>query len=332
MILDYYYNGERIREYLKIHILTGDKTAKDKKLLAEKIRSQRELELSNENLGYVAPHKRNTDFFFFFEEFIKKTTRKDPRLFEACLSHLKKYCGRSHLPCSSLNREFSQNFRNYLGRHLNGETPFNYYGVYRRVVSEAMKEKILAFNPCYGVQNKKPSGKILGKDVLSDSELRLLFNTACNSDNLKRAFLFCCFTGLRAVDVRELRWKNIDVKNKSFKFSQSKTGVRMLPPLSETAIDLLGEEGKPNDLVFDLPTHEAMNKTLKAWVVRAKIKKHITFHCARHTFATSLLVHGADLKTTSELLGHTTTRETEKYTHISEQMKRKAVDALPPLV
>lgn len=330
--LDYYHNSRRVREFLKLHVSARDPSAKDKNLLAEKIRAQRELEIANEGLGYIAPHRRNIDFFVYFQKFIDRTSRKDPRLFVACLNHLKLHSKKVVLPASALNEKFCREFRNYLGNHLNGETPFNYFSVFRRVISEGLKDKIFSSNPAHGVQNSKPGGKILGKEVLSDAELQLLFSTPCFNDNVRRAFLFCCFTGLRGGDVRELCWRNIDLRNKSFRFSQKKTGTRMFPPLSGTAISLLGDEGKPLEKVFSLDTQNGVNKSLKSWMTRAGIKKHITFHCARHTFATSLLVHGADLKTTSELLGHTTTRETEKYTHISEKMKRKAVDALPGLV
>lgn len=330
-ILDYYHNGKRVREYLGVHILPSDPGAKDKKLLVEKIRSQRELEIANSELGYIAPHKKHIDLFSYFEKFNSTSSRKDPRLFTASLNKLKDYYSKDELPASFVDTSFCQGFRNYLGKHLKGETPSNYFKVFVRVLSEAVKDRIYVVNPASGVSNPKPKNNVLSKDVLNDNELKLLFQTDCGNEDVKRAFLFCCFTGLRGGDARALTWKNIDLKNREFKFSQSKTKGRMLPPLSETAIHLLGSEGKPSDLIFNLPSGTGVNQSLKAWVTRAKIKKHITFHCARHTFATSLLVHGTDLKTTSELLGHATTRETEKYTHISDKMKRKAVDALPEL-
>lgn len=330
--LDYHYGGERVKDYLRIHITPNDPSGKDKKLLIEKIRAQREMELSNDHHGFIPSHKKNIDFFAFFERFIKGTTRKDPRIFSSTLSYLKKYSGKNVLPASLINDKFCRDFRIYLGRHLNGETPFNYFGAFRRVISDAVRDKIFASNPAKDVKNYRPSNKTLNKEVLSDEELKTLYNTDCFNQEVKRAFLFCCFTGLRSADVRELTWRNIDLKNKAFRFSQTKTGARMYPPLSSTAIHLLGPEGKPLEKIFHLDTQNGVNKALKSWVAKAKIKKHITFHCSRHSYATLLLVHGADLKTTSELLGHTTTRETEKYTHISEKMKRKAVDSLPQLI
>lgn len=331
-ILDYRHHGKRYREFTNILVDPGDPNAKDKIKLVEKIRAQKELDLDSENYAYVSPNKKHIDFFKFFENFNKHLTRKDPRLFIASLKKLKEFAGREELPASVIDQAYCQRFRNHLGKILNGESPHNYFAVFTRVLNEAVREKIFSVSPARGVKNKKPSGNILKKEVLNDNELKSLFNTSCFNKEVKRAFLFSCFTGLRSGDLRHLKWGNVDLKNKQFKFSQSKTGVHHFPPLNSTALALLGPEGNSKDLIFKLDTQNGVNKALKTWVADAGIKKHITFHCARHTFATSLLVHGADLKTTSQLMGHTSTKETEKYTHISDKMKRKAVENLPELI
>lgn len=331
-ILDYRHRGKRYREFTNILIPQGDPNTKEKLRLVEKMRAQRELDLDNESMGYVSPSKKHIDFFKYFENFNKHTSRKDPRLFTASLNKLKGFYKRPELPASLITDVFCQNFRNYLSKELNGESPHNYFSVFSRVLNEAVRDKIFPISPAREVKNKRPATNILRKEVLNDSELKSLFQTPCFNKETKRAFLFSCFTGLRSGDIRNLKWGNIDLKNKQFRFSQSKTGTHQLPPLNSTAIALLGQEGKRDEYIFKLDTQNGINKSLKSWVEKAGIKKHITFHCGRHTFATSLLVHGADLKTTSMLMGHTTTRETEKYTHISDKMKRKAVENLPQLI
>lgn len=81
--------------------------------------------------------------------------------------------------------------------------------------------------------------------------------------------------------------------------------------------------------MFTLPTVEACSKTLKNWVKRAGIEKNITWHSARHSFATNLLMNNANIKTVSSLLGHSGLKHTEKYTHLVDELKKKAVDSLP---
>lgn len=79
----------------------------------------------------------------------------------------------------------------------------------------------------------------------------------------------------------------------------------------------------PDDRVFDLPSTMIVNKRLKPWAEAAGISKHFTFHTARHTFATMMLTLGADLYTTSKLLGHTDVRMTQVYAKIVNKKKTK---------
>lgn len=324
LLLDYFVHGSRVREYLGIHIEKGKADVKEKLLIAEAIRSQKEIELFSGQYGMSPSHRRKIDFIEYFKTFKDRSSRKDIRMFSACLAKLIEFSGEK-LPASSIDSKFCLSFFQHLLKNLKGETPYNYFKVFKNVLSSAVSDRMFLSSPAENVKAAKPAG-VLTKQVLTDDEIKLLVKTRCGNENVKRAFLFACFTGLRAVDIRSLSWNQIDLVNNEMRFSQSKTSAFHIVPLNDSAISILGKPGK--GLVFKLPSQNGMNKDLKNWVGRAKIKKHITFHCARHTFGTSLLIHGADLKTTSVLLGHASTRETEKYTHISDQMKRKAVQAL----
>ena len=83
--------------------------------------------------------------------------------------------------------------------------------------------------------------------------------------------------------------------------------------------------------VFQLPSHSYCLRMLNEWTRKAGIRKHISFHCARHTFITNLMASGANIKTAASLAGHSSTRHTEKYIHIIDTQKQQAVDNLPPL-
>ncbi len=67
------------------------------------------------------------------------------------------------------------------------------------------------------------------------------------------------------------------------------------------------------------------------WIMKAGITKHITFHCARHTYATLLLTYGVDIFTLSKLLGHKNIKNTQIYAKIIDRKKREAVDKLPQI-
>lgn len=67
------------------------------------------------------------------------------------------------------------------------------------------------------------------------------------------------------------------------------------------------------------------------WVKRAEIDKHITWHCARHSFAVNILNNGANIKTVASLLGHSDLKNTEKYTRAIDKLKEDAINSLPTL-
>lgn len=102
--------------------------------------------------------------------------------------------------------------------------------------------------------------------------------------------------------------------------------------------DLLAMIGTPEsngktkgDPIFNLPSHTMCLKALSRWTKRAGIDKHITWHCARHTFATQILTNGANIIVAKELLGHSSTRYTEIYTRAVDAKKKEAVNSLPSI-
>jgi len=152
--------------------------------------------------------------------------------------------------------------------------------------------------------------------------------TPTASSEVRRAFLFCCVTGLRWIDVNNLKWSNIRLESKEMNLSQSKTDEPVFTPLNSTAIKLLQEQGIKEDFVFNLPSHSGANKTLRAWVKRAKIDKKITWHNSRHSFGTNLIFNDVDVLTASKLLGHTSMKHTQRYVDAAKEMKEAATDKI----
>lgn len=95
---------------------------------------------------------------------------------------------------------------------------------------------------------------------------------------------------------------------------------------------LLDLKSAPADnKVFRLLSYSYMLRVLRKWVNESGLSKHITFHCGRHSFITNIMINGVNIKTASELAGHSTIRHTEKYVHVIDELKRKAVNSLPDL-
>lgn len=101
-------------------------------------------------------------------------------------------------------------------------------------------------------------------------------------------------------------------------------------PLNDGLLGLIGE-GERKTLIFPLPSHTMCLKALRHWTKRAGIDKHITWHCARHSFAVNILNNGANIKTVASLLGHSGLKHTEKYTRAVDRLKEAAINSLPEL-
>jgi len=182
-------------------------------------------------------------------------------------------------------------------------------------------------NPAQEISISSKGG--IKKQILTPDEIQLLVKTPITNEQVKKAFIFSLFTGLRFSDIINLKWFNIDFNNNILNFTQEKTQEQVNLKLHTSALKVLGKPRKPKDFVFNLPSHTACNKGLKHWVKKAGINKTITWHCARHSFATNIIFFGADVNTASKLLGHTSLRFTERYTHVVNSLKEKAISNLP---
>ncbi len=150
---------------------------------------------------------------------------------------------------------------------------------------------------------------------------------------LKESALFSALTGLRHSDIMKLTWGEIIEDEQSgcsrLSLKQKKTKNLVEMPISTQARSLCGTRREENKLVFEgLTPPSWINRPLKKWVGAAGIKKHITFHCFRHTYATLQLASGTDIYTISKMLGHTNVRTTEIYTKLIDSKKQQAANAI----
>ena len=163
---------------------------------------------------------------------------------------------------------------------------------------------------------------------LTIDEIRTLADTPCEP-RIAYPFLFSCFTGLRLSDVRNLKWS--DIRNGVIFLRQHKTGEFVQVPIGKNASKFL-RDNDSEKVFHDFPSCEVwFTQKLKDWVAKAGIKKKVSFHVARHTFATLALGNGADLFTVSKLLGHTKITTTQIYAKVLDEGRKKAVDAIPEL-
>lgn len=343
LFLNYCFNGRRRKEYLRL-ILEPPVSSearlrnKEKMELAKNIMIRRELELvsGHYNIKYVDWGQwKEQDFFLIFERFVEEYKGKDINTVKASLFHLHRFSKDRVLLLSDVTKNFCQKYYDYLTTVLHGSTPVGYFKKFKMCLEMCVEKELLVKNPAAGVRLTQQDE--FTKDILSVEEIVLLARTPCPNSEIKRAFLFVCNTGLRWCDVVQLTYRSVDFPNQMLHLVQSKVKQHSRKAvlhltLNATAMKLLEcESGSADEKVFHLPSYSYMLRVLRKWVKASGISKHITFHCGRHSFITNIMINGANIKTASELAGHSTIRHTEKYVHVVDSLKRKAVDSLPDL-
>ncbi|MFD2519886.1 tyrosine-type recombinase/integrase [Emticicia soli] len=302
---------------------------KDVKIKVEALRNIRETQLFTGEIDEALEQKRNrnVEFHSAFESYLDSYQQKDKRVMQAVYKLFKEFAP-PPLSTKQIDETLCIKFKDFLESRLNGETPQGYFARFKKFLSFCSKgkDKIFKQNPASDVRNNKIENK-LEKDTLTIAEMKSLIAANCGNKEVKRAFLFACNTGLRFVDIKALKWQNI--KDDSVQIRQAKTDINVKVFLNTNAKQFLGERGKEEEYVFSLPSHNATIKNLEYWAKRAGIEKHITFHCARHTFGTLLAFYENDILTISKLMGHTSLKHTTKYIRVADEMKKKAVESIP---
>ena len=220
----------------------------------------------------------------------------------------------------------------YGDRHLSPNSAQTYFRKLRACLNKAFADGLISDNPIRHVESIK--GREGTRMYLTLDEVRLLAATPCRYPDIKRSFLFSCLTGLRKSDIEKMTWGEIHQQGAFTRiiFTQKKTGGLEYLDISPEAAKLLGERAGSDDLIFPyMHSISLIEDTLRRWTAAAGIKKHITFHCGRHTFATMMLDLGADLFVVSKLLGHRDVKTTQIYAKILDKNKQEAVTKIPSI-
>ncbi|MCK9625460.1 MAG: site-specific integrase [Bacteroidales bacterium] len=317
-------------------------------LYADSARKLRQREYDNANLysdtetAQVEQKERSQqNFIDYFSKASRKRHANSSQSiitnWQRTLDFLKQFAGGTLL-FSQINNRISEEFKCFLlaapcGGNRSGNISHNTAATYFSIFKAALKQAFID-----GYLTVDLSAKIKGiqeqesrREYLTVEELNTLAATPCERNVLKRAALFSALTGLRHCDIQKLQWKEIsmDSSQPRLHFTQKKTkGVEYMP-ISGQALLLCGESRQPEQFVFeDLPNPSWISRPLKQWIEAAGIKKNITFHCFRHTYATLQLSSGTDIYTVSKMLGHTNVKTTQIYAKVVDEKKNKAAQAI----
>lgn len=365
LFIDYTRNGKRTRQALGLFILpAASRIAKKKndetRLIAEEKRKYIEDTLN----GRIRDDEASgTLFFSYFNQCAARHEGKTRDSWTSALRHLKLYEPDEYITLGDITREWVEGFKDYLEnaavtitdkrkdrrygrncrfcrdktrdntqRELSQNTAANYFAKVVACLNAARVERLISSNPADGIRRIQVTET--ERSYLSASELRKLMKTQCEDNEIKRAFVFACMTGLRFNDVRQLTWGNVQEADGYCRlvFRQQKTKGQEYPPLNEVAVSQMGSRQAADRNIFAIGTNKRANDVISRWCKAARIDKHITFHCSRHTFATLLLESDTDIYTASKLLGHRKVQTTQIYAKVVDKKQREAVERLNNLI
>lgn len=377
LFLDYYFGYEMVynntkdkmepkkqkrRESLKLYLWHSPRSPQQRQenkeilSLAKKIRYDKGQELLDQEKGYKLRTKNaSVNFLDFFKEYLNAYTKKDVRMIQIAFQRFKDFLHdtpeynryeRKITPVQITNN-MVEAFTEYLKARSVGEGAKSIYQRFKKVYKScAIKCDINYQRPFVDREGKTISITVdedaIVKDFLSPDEERQLMAThyAGESREIRDAFIFCLYTGMRFCDVRDLTYGNFDIPNRLLSYTQNKTKGHskhscVTLPLTDALLGLIAdkmEDSHKGDLVFHLPSHTMCLKALRRWVKRAGIDKHITWHCARHSFGTNMAAtaaqRGFSVRVVQEMMGHSSLKYTERYTRVVDEQKRLAMAEL----
>ena len=371
LYLDFYFQGSRKYEFLKMYLVPErteqDKLQNAETLrTANAYKSQKIIELQNDQFGFSNSRQRGRinfiDYMRALADNIQQNGTYTYHTYHSAINYLTKYAGDyieigqidkrfclgyiSFLKQARTNRNIRSSYSTYSSvknlesRPISPMTQYLYFNIFKGALNSAVRDNIISVNPATRLDIKdKPKRQSPNRCYLTFSEVQQLASLETTKPEEKTtldAFLFSCFCGLRISDIEKLTWGQIKTQTdcgQQIELTQVKTKRILYLPLSANALSFLPERnGAPDSgIVFNMPERNIVARYLRRFSARAGINKNITFHVARHTFATLELAFGADLYTVSKLLGHTNITTTQIYAKIVDENKRKAVEMIPQI-
>lgn len=350
--LDCYLEGKRQRKFLKLYINPQkDKATKEANAIALETANKAKAEILLQMAkcgGDMLQNfsKRKETLFEYVEQYVNKRNGSRKENLKALLGLLKEYTAGKDVRLDKIDKGFIKGFINYLKERGNkNSTIAERVRQLKGVFNSAKREGIVGANQFDKFSRADlPKVEQSQRQYLTAEELQL-FASADMLLNTKTIYLFSCYTGLRYSDIKALKWGNIIEENGRWfvEVRQTKTKGIVKNALIGKAVELLVEQkalcvaknqpvGKKDVVFFNVVACACTNRAVRKIAQSVGITKHLTFHTARHTFATLLCTSGVDLYAVSKLLGHSNITTTQIYAKMVDEKKIEAIDKLNGLI
>lgn len=348
LYLDIYVDGRRHYEFLKLY-LVPEKGKDDRERnretlrLAEAVKALRVVDIQSGRYGFNAQYRAETRLLDYYDECTRRRDKPDSHNNMSNWACARRYIALFFKPDTTfadIDEKACIDYRDFLakvkdghGETLSVNSQHNYFCKFKACLTQACRDRITPNSACQFVSS--PRQEDADRAYLTVDEVRMLSRTECRIPVMKRAFLFSCLTGLRWSDIHKMTWSEVQDFDGGTRivFRQKKTREREYLDNNRQAASLLGERGGDADTVFAGLAYTSWGlRVLDEWAKTAGIKKHVTFHSGRHTFAVMMLNLGADIYTVSKLLGHRNVKTTQIYARLLDKTKQDAIKMIPDLL
>ena len=264
----------------------------------------------------------------------KETSYTNAQKHRTCMNHFKVFLKKkyrvSDVSIKRVDHNMIKSFEHFLKteRGCGYNTAIKFLQNLKKIIMDCIRNGWLQKNP-FG--NISLTTKEVARPYLSEEELNRLMNLEIKMDRLDRVrdiFLFACFTGLSYIDVKQLTRSEVEITKEGvwIKTKRKKTGGTINVPILEVPWKIIQkhspyfEDLHPSDPVLPVLSNQKMNAYLKEIADLAGITKELSYHIARHTFATTVtMLNGVPIESVSRMLGHKNIKSTQHYARIIDQ-------------
>lgn len=272
----------------------------------------------------------------------KETTHATVQKYRTCKNHFREFLLKTEhkkdIPFYAVDNYLVTKFDNFLKseKNVSHNTAIKFLQSFKKIIRIALNNGWIARNPFENISFRT---KEVARPYLTEEELERIMNYKSDIDRIERVkdfFLFSCFTGLAYADVQKLTGKELIKTEKGYwiKTTRLKTGTMTnipLLPVPKAIIEkyAIMEQILEDDLVLPIISNQKMNVYLKELADVTGIKKKLSFHVARHTFATTVtLMNGVPIESVSKMLGHKDIRTTQHYARIVDKKVEADMEVL----
>jgi len=243
---------------------------------------------------------------------------------------LQKYYRVNDVSIKAVDHHMIQQYNMYLKteKGCNSNTATKFLQNLKRITCISIRNGWLLKDPFVGISM---SIKEVDRPYLTMEEIQTLIDFDSNIERLKRVrdiFIFSCYTGLAYIDVKKLKKAEVEGSDELgywIRTRRQKTDARANIPLLAIPMDIINNYCRldllmPEDPILPVLSNQKVNAYLKELADLCGIHKELTFHVARHTFATTVtMTHGVPMESVSKMLGHKNMRSTQHYARIVDQ-------------